>query len=326
MGRKPKTKMDDNVYRAEAIVLQEQLASTREIHADAMQELRRERISWRADKKELEQLRRVVSSQQNFSISEVQYMRQMAEEQAQYEETMNEYADQVKQLKETVQNLQHTNKSLQGELDSLRSRHQRGRDGSAAQQVKDLEEQLQKWEMLYFESAEQGARKIQKLEQELEELRDDGGQRTPEKDKSISTPARPGYHLNKTEMKEAEDQPEELSYINAPKDEAKVSPANAAAQQQRDEMAMLDRQQDEMMMLDQIEKLEEELREKDIRIELFEYEKRKAESKLAEEQANKDPLSGIKNSFDMLWKGPAACVNDNVCVNVVYRQFPDAYL
>lgn len=159
-------------------------ALTRETYTMSLRELRQERQAWRVDKLELEHLRKVVYKE--TPIDEKIQLQAMLKEKAAYEEQMDSYHEEIRYLKENLHTLQTEQKDLKAELaqshhtlEEERSRHLSSQNGTFrdshedARRIKDLEEQLNKWEVLFFESAEVGERRIERLEEELENTKEE---------------------------------------------------------------------------------------------------------------------------------------------------------
>ena len=93
-----------------------------------------------------------------------QYKKMLAD-QAFHEEQLEVNGDQIKSLKELVHSLKQENKDMRAEMFMSKTAY--------GQQAKldDLQEQINKWETLYFESAEIGASQIERLEKELEDMK-----------------------------------------------------------------------------------------------------------------------------------------------------------
>jgi chromosome segregation ATPase len=153
---------------AEAATLREQLALTRESYTVSLYELRQERLSWRADKLELEHLKSMLNDKDSPATPQhLKYTAgSMAEEKALHEEELEECADQIKGLKKVLHSVQQDNRALRSQVSQLENQ------SDHFQRIQDLEEEVNKWEAFYFESAEMGERQMGKLEQQLEEVRE----------------------------------------------------------------------------------------------------------------------------------------------------------
>jgi chromosome segregation ATPase len=91
-------------------------------------------------------------------------VRQLREIKANYEEQLGLYAERDSRNKETIRDLRDANHNLKRQLEDLKQNNQ----GAV---IMNLEEEVSKWEALYAETAEMGAARMQRLEDELEELR-----------------------------------------------------------------------------------------------------------------------------------------------------------
>ena len=91
-------------------------------------------------------------------------LRQLLETKTKYEVELATYGEQITHLRETILQLRDENSSLRSQLDDLKSNNH-------GKVVKELEEEVGKWETLYFESAEVGATTLSRLEEELEQMR-----------------------------------------------------------------------------------------------------------------------------------------------------------
>jgi hypothetical protein len=91
-------------------------------------------------------------------------LRQLREIKASYEEQLGLYAERNVRYKQRILELQDMNHNLKQQLE----RSKRNAEGAV---VKDLEEEISKWETLYEETAEVGAARMKRLEDELEQLR-----------------------------------------------------------------------------------------------------------------------------------------------------------
>jgi DNA repair exonuclease SbcCD ATPase subunit len=164
---------------ADVARLREYLAWTRESYNDSLKELQEFQTMSCADRLELEQLRQKLrdgdggEEQQHWHES----LQRLARDKADCERRIQQQANQLRELKELMQHLRRDNESLQERL----AAQQQNADvacatGSAAATSNccnyddDLQEQVHKWEALYFESAETGAKKIEHLERRLESL------------------------------------------------------------------------------------------------------------------------------------------------------------
>jgi chromosome segregation ATPase len=154
------------VSTADAATLREHLASTRESYTVSLHELRQERLSWRADKLELQHLKSMLNDKDSTATSQHLKHTDMAEEKAIHEEQLEGCAEQIKGLKEVVHSLQQDNRGLRSQVSQLKNQ------SDHSHRIQDLEEEVNKWEAFYFESAEMGERQMGKLEQQLEEVRE----------------------------------------------------------------------------------------------------------------------------------------------------------
>lgn len=91
-------------------------------------------------------------------------LRQLLEIKTKYEAELAAYAEQITQFKEQILELREENGALRNQLNDLKS-------NNYGKVLKNLEEEVGKWETLYFESAEVGAARMSRLEEELEQLR-----------------------------------------------------------------------------------------------------------------------------------------------------------
>lgn len=139
-------------------------ALVRETENVSLRQLRLERQSWRADRIELEHLRKLVDRENPIS-SETQ-LKALIQEKAEQEEQLESFEDEIMKLKEKVHLLQVENGELQ--RTSMKAQSQ----SDEAKRIKDLEQQISKWETLYFESAEIGEKQMVKVELELQQLRE----------------------------------------------------------------------------------------------------------------------------------------------------------
>jgi hypothetical protein len=158
-------------------------ALTRETYTMSLRQLRQERQLWRADKMELEYLREAVADDTSTSITT--QFQGVLQEKAQHEEQLESYHEEIQALKEQVHSMQTEQKDLKKELaesqqQQQEERYRRQEPGSQSsntpvdpRRIQDLEEQINKWEVLFFESAEMGERQIERLEQELEQVREE---------------------------------------------------------------------------------------------------------------------------------------------------------
>ena len=92
---------------------------------------------------------------------EVQQLRDIK---ANYEVELETSAEKITLFKETIVELREENNNLRRQLIELKNNNH-------GQIVKDLEEECNRWENLYYQSAELGAARMSRLEAELEQLR-----------------------------------------------------------------------------------------------------------------------------------------------------------
>jgi hypothetical protein len=142
-------------------------------------------MSWRADKLELQHPKslmeegihkseaaqeQVISSERSSndtasSNKQLQLVKQnyqlLLEDQANHEVQLEDYAKMFRAFKESIHNLHHENNELKRQLKDWKAENYQ-------YMIEDLEEQIKKWQALYFESAEMGSNKIESLEKELE--------------------------------------------------------------------------------------------------------------------------------------------------------------
>lgn len=177
-----KNKKDYSASAAETAQLH---ALTRETYTMSLRQLRQERLMWRGDKLELEHLRKLLTSDNPISTST--QFQTLLKEKAEQEVQLEACHEEIQALKEQVHSMQTEHKELkkaladsQQQLQGQRSsqRHlgassQYDQSTSDARRIQDLEEQINKWEVLFFESAEMGERQIERLEQELEQVREE---------------------------------------------------------------------------------------------------------------------------------------------------------
>jgi hypothetical protein len=91
-------------------------------------------------------------------------VRQLLEIKENYEVEMEKYAEQIITFKETIV-------QMRGENNLLRDRLRDFKMDNPGNVATNLEEEVKKWEALYFETAEMGGARIARLEEELEQLR-----------------------------------------------------------------------------------------------------------------------------------------------------------
>lgn len=100
-------------------------------------------------------------SQASSKTEEVQQLRDIK---ANYEVELETSAEKITLFKETIVDLREENNNLRRQLIELKNNNH-------GQIVKDLEEECNRWENLYYQSAELGAARMSRLEAELEQLR-----------------------------------------------------------------------------------------------------------------------------------------------------------
>lgn len=98
---------------------------------------------------------------QDYEVDELQQLREIK---SSYEEELGLYAERNARFKESILELRETNHNLRTQLDNLKRNNQ----GAV---IRDLEDEVSKWETLYAETAELGAARMQRLEDELEQLK-----------------------------------------------------------------------------------------------------------------------------------------------------------
>lgn len=91
-------------------------------------------------------------------------VRMLLEIKHKYEAEMVKYAEQITTLKETIVEMRGENNHLRNDLRDFKS-------NNPERVIADLEEEVKKWETLYFETAEMGSARMCRLEEELEQLR-----------------------------------------------------------------------------------------------------------------------------------------------------------
>ncbi len=177
-------------------------ALTRETYSMSLRQLRQERLSWRMDKVELNHLRGLMATGNNVTIGF--HFQSLLREKAQDEVQLEACHDEIQTLKERLHSMQTEQKDLKKELEQVqlelqdqKSQREEAFDGhssyssvyhaSDARRIHDLNEQVNKWETLFFESAEVGERQIQRLEAELEQVRQEleEKQEVPESESNI---------------------------------------------------------------------------------------------------------------------------------------------
>ena len=99
--------------------------------------------------------------QDSSAPEEVQQLRDIK---ANYEVELETSAEKITLFKETIVELREENNNLRRQLNELKNNNH-------GQIVKDLEEECNRWENLYYQSAELGAARMSRLEAELEQLR-----------------------------------------------------------------------------------------------------------------------------------------------------------
>lgn len=178
-------------FSADAAAKAQLHALTRETYTLSLRQLRQERLKWRMDKLELDHLRSRVMANDN-SVSTTSQIQTLLEEKAHQEEQLEACHDEIQTYKELLHTMQTEQKELKRDLEHTQQelqqeRSQRGEllffygqssmssvyHSSEQRRMQDLQEQIHKWETLFFESAEMGERQIQRLEEELEQLREE---------------------------------------------------------------------------------------------------------------------------------------------------------
>lgn len=165
--------MDDSMSSTiERATLQDEVASRKENYHEAIRERSSERLHLKAEEHELqEDLQKLVDRTKKPMTDEAEppqdqsdEVRQLKEIKANYEMELEKYAQHIIQFKETILQLREENGTLRDQLRQLKSNNH-------GKVIKDLEEEISKWETLYYESADVGAARMSRLEDELEHLR-----------------------------------------------------------------------------------------------------------------------------------------------------------
>ncbi len=164
-------------------------ALTRETYSMSLRQLRQERLSWRMDKVELNHLRKLMETHDEVLSTSIHFQTWL-QEKAQDELQLEACQDEIQTLKECLHLMQTEQRDLKKEFEQVqlelqvhkdRSQHKLTHDlqaslssdvddSSAIQRIRDLEEQISKWETLFSESVEMGERQIQRLEEELQQV------------------------------------------------------------------------------------------------------------------------------------------------------------
>jgi DNA repair exonuclease SbcCD ATPase subunit len=133
-------------------------------------------------------------------------VRQLLEIKENYEVEMQKYAEQFTVFKETVVQMREENVLLR---DRLREFAMNSRNHASV--VKDLEEEVKRWETLYFETAEMGSARMTRLEEELEHLRvsskssEEDAEHAKEHTKNLIKALKSTFKTSKTAQKELEE-------------------------------------------------------------------------------------------------------------------------
>jgi hypothetical protein len=124
---------------------------------------------------ELEHLRKLLSKDSPFSTGT--QLQTLIHEKAEHEEKLEYCREEIGRLQKRLETLKTEQKELKTEMaDSYRMLDKdipSSDSRTDATRMKELEDKHNKAETLFFESAERGARRIEKLEQELETARED---------------------------------------------------------------------------------------------------------------------------------------------------------
>jgi hypothetical protein len=249
------------VSTADVADLREHLASTRESYNDSMREMRKERLSWKADRMELQHMKSLLNDKNSTSC--LQHLKRMVEEKAQHEEQMECFAKQIRGLKELVDNIRQENKGLRGQVNSLMNNNE-------SAMIPDLEEQVNKWEALYFESAEIGSRRMEHLEQELDQVKESfqSTQETAEKRKeqvALLENQLQSLWISERAKNEAVKEYKTKSRARVVTLKEMLEHANQQAEQEL--LTSKHQMEDEISLLDTIEQLECQLNKKEWEIE-----------------------------------------------------------
>jgi chromosome segregation ATPase len=242
----------------------EQLDSTKESYNGALRDLRQDRISWKAEKREWRDFRKRVGAgndqqqqQQQQPIPKKLQIKHLMKEKKRHESHLNSCADQIQGLRETVVTVRLENQGLRGQLDNFKANNQ-------ATVIRDLEDEVSKWEVLYTESAKLGAARMSHLEQELTKVRS-SSRKSKEIDSLASKQIDTLYEKLKATFAAAKAKKEELKQYKQ-KSRQRVSLLKEMLEQAKEEkekelMQVKAQQEDEISLLDTIEQLEGQLSE-----------------------------------------------------------------
>lgn len=137
-------------------------------------------------------------------------------------EVENWYADQMNELRNRILNLQNENRELRLVVANFKANLE---DPNEKLLLADMEEEVNKWESLYYELAEMGGRKLEQLEEELENLKQ---QQQQASSKTTTT-------KEKVEDDNKEDDADEDAVATA----TAAAAAMAAAEEEEEEMRII---------------------------------------------------------------------------------------
>jgi len=330
---------------ADLAKLREHLAWTRESYNESLKELQDFRAMSCADRLELEHLRRLFKqqeeekelSEETSSLLWQDQLQSLAREKADCEMRLIQNSNQVRELKYLMKQLQGENKSLQQQVANLQDGSSSNEGSGVAlesgETVQELQEQVNKWEALYFESAEVGSNTIQKLEEQLAQLQIENERLAEEnnamllaKSSKKTKPTEDSVARLTDQLDQVQKENERLAAENKSLLEAR-NPTGAVSDEHDAEILsgqlvkakQSKKDVDEIAWLDRMDELEQKLLEKDEQIALLQRQlrwekKRPRENQYENQCQQKQPLDGeVLSSVFGLERNTRNAVLDMLC-------------
>ncbi len=181
--------VDDSVSSTtEVTASQDQRASAKEKYKVPMGEHKQSDLGHSLPTEKVDDDQTISEDQRSIAPSD--QMQELLDIKANYEVELETSAEKITFFKETIVELREENNSLRKQLLELKNNNH-------GQIVKDLEEECNRWENLYYQSAELGAARMSRLEAELEQLR---------------TSSEPGQHTSNTAKEQIGNLTQALKY------------------------------------------------------------------------------------------------------------------
>lgn len=218
----------------------------------------------------------------------VEEVRLLLEIKKKYEAEMEKYAEQITTFKETIMQMREENNLLRNQIRIFKL-------DSHGKLVDDLEEEVKKWETLYTETAEMGARRVSRLEEELEQLKastkssEAAAEHAKEHTKNLCKALKATFKSAKTAREELDEYREKsMERESLLKD--MVEKAHADKEREL-EILKSKQEKDQAKLLEKIEDLEADLKAKVAIIERERNQSSKREARLKEQIRKLQPSS-----------------------------------